>query len=397
MNTMISSTTKKLFFLFALFLLPFLGEAQIVVPGKSWKGIQFVAADSSFSTKINARVQSLYVGEYDLDADKYSDGLQIRRARLKFEGFAVSPALEYKVELALSNSDISGGTAENSSTANIVLDAVAKWKFAPGFSLWFGQTKLPGNRERVVSSQKLQLVDRSLLNSRYNIDRDLGFQLHHEFEAGKVVFREIAAVSMGEGRNITTGNKGGYDYTGRVEVLPFGDFKSEGDYFGADLAREKAPKLSVGFTYDYNDRASRERGQTGHFLSQQRDVKTWFADAMFKYQGFSAMAEYANKNTTGSPVLAVDNTGKVTQSFLTGSGFNVQAGYLFKNNFEVAGRFTSIDPEAVTQRASEKQYTLGISKYLAGHTVKVQSDVSLLEQRADLNQLMYRFQMEIGF
>ena len=39
-----------------------------------------------------------------------------------------------------------------------------KWNFYKNFELWFGQAKLPGNRERVVSSGNLQLVDRSILN-----------------------------------------------------------------------------------------------------------------------------------------------------------------------------------------------------------------------------------------
>ncbi|WP_373517340.1 hypothetical protein [Pricia sp.] len=33
----------------------------------------------------------------------------VRRARLKFDGFAYSPKLKYKLELGLSNSDLSGG------------------------------------------------------------------------------------------------------------------------------------------------------------------------------------------------------------------------------------------------------------------------------------------------
>jgi len=372
-------------------------KAQTTVPEKVGKGISFVAADSSFAVKMGGRIQTLYMGELDLNTDNYSDRMSIRRARLKFDGFAFSPKLEYKIELALSNQDISGGTAANSNTANIVLDAVGKWNFAPGFSLWFGQTKLPGNRERVVSSQKLQLVDRSLLNSRYNLDRDLGIQLHHDTEIGKAIFRQIAAISMGEGRNITTGNQGGYDYTGRLELLPLGDFKSEGDYFGADLSREATPKLSLAVTYDHNDRATRQNGQLGEFLSQRRDLKTFFADAMFKYQGFSAMAEYADRKTSGSPIVSTNLDGSINEAFFTGTGFNVQAGYLFRNNVEVAGRYTTIHPEAVTLRDNNHQYTLGVSKYLAGHTVKVQSDISLLKEAADFNELMYRFQVEIGF
>ena len=403
-NRFFLSGRKKRYSLLAgcLLLIPFLStkvQGQTINTTKGGKGLQFMAADSSFAVKINARIQSLFVvGGQNLDQETYNDEFQIRRTRLKFEGYAFNPKLEYKLELGLSNSDIGGGLqpAKNN-TANVILDALVRWNISDNFSLWFGQTKLPGNRERVVSSQKLQFVDRSLLNSRYNIDRDAGVQLHHQFEAGKVVFREIASVSMGEGRNITVENTGGHDYTGRVEVLPFGEFTSEGDYVGSDISREPTPKLAIGVTYDYNDNASRERGQLGNFFSQQRDLKTVFADAMFKFKGFSAMAEYANKKTSGSPVVESDKTGKVTKAFFTGSAFNIQGGYLFRNNFEIAGRYTNVNPEAITQRKENNQYTFGVSKYLMGHTVKVQSDVSLLNEHTEANDLMYRFQVEIGF
>ncbi len=378
--------------------LPLQANAQSINNTKIGRGIQFIAADSSFYLKLNARFQSLYAGAYSYEDGTYSDQFLIRRARLKLEGFAYTPNLEYKLELGLSNRDIGGGPRpEFSNAANIVLDAVVRWNFAKNFSLWLGQTKLPGNRERVISSQKLQFVDRSLLNSDFNIDRDAGVQLHHTFSLGNVIFNEAIAVSLGEGRNYTVTNRGGYDYTARVEVLPFGDFTGGGDYFGSDLAREETPKLSVGVSYDYNDRASRQGGQLGSFVDQQRTLKAFFADAMFKFQGFSMMAEYADKETVGSPVIEFDELGRVVRTFRTGSGFNIQAGYLFPNNYEIAGRYSSIDSEALTQREDLKQYTLGFSKYIAGHTVKVQSDISLLRVEAENNEFLYRFQVEMGF
>ena len=229
-----------------VFWFPIFVFAQSANPTTHGKGLQFIAADSSFLTKLNVRAQSLFSSTYNLDEESYSDNLQIRRARIKMEGFIYSPKIEYKFEFALSNSDTGRPLAENNNTSNIVLDAIVNWNFAKGFNLIFGQTKLPGNRERVISSQRLQLVDRSLLNSRYNIDRDFGVQLHHESQSGDIVFKKILSVSSGEGRNMTSDNKGGYDYTGRVEVLPFGEFQSSGDYFGGDLKRELTPKLSLG-------------------------------------------------------------------------------------------------------------------------------------------------------
>jgi len=42
--------------------------------------------------------------------------------------------------------------------------------------------------------------------------------------------KEIFSIAQGEGRNITSGNIGGHQYTGRVEFLPMGNFTSGGDY-----------------------------------------------------------------------------------------------------------------------------------------------------------------------
>ena len=118
--------------------------------------------------------------------------------------------------------------------------------------------------------------------------------------------KEIFSFSQGEGRNVTAGNLGGgFDYTFRVEFLPMGNFKSKGDYTGADTKREKKPKLAIGVTYDINDNTVRERGQNGSFIFDDliedytgKTLNTIFVDAMFKYQGFSFMGEFVDKQTS---------------------------------------------------------------------------------------------------
>jgi phosphate-selective porin OprO and OprP len=369
--------------------------AQDFTDNKFGKGIRITAKDSSFSMKLGARFQTLYEGIYNEDSEEWSDKLLIRRARLKFEGFAYSPKLEYKIEIGLSNRDIGGATPETGNTPRIILDAVLKWHFKDNWQLWFGQTKLPGNRERVISSQKLQFVDRSLVNSRFNLDRDIGIQLHHKNKFGGGILKQYASISMGEGRNITSDNIGGYDYTGRLEYLPFGEFKSQGDYFGSDLKREEKPKLAIGATYDFNQGASRQRGQLGGFNSDAQgsvtnDLSTFFIDAMFKYNGLSIMSEYAHR------AARKDIAGF---EFGTGNGYVLQTGYLFKNNFEIAARYTIINSDDLIFSSinEETEYTWGISKYIVEHSLKIQSDLSYGDRENASNTIRYRFQVELSF
>ena len=371
--------------------------SQALVNAKFGKGINIAAADSSFAMKFSTRFQTLYDGELNLDNGDYVEKLLIRRARLKFEGFVYDPSLEFKVELGLSNRDIGGGDLkQNNNADNIILDAVLKWNFYKHFELWLGQTKLPGNRERLVSSQKMQFVDRSYLNSYFNLDRDIGVQLTHWCQVQQVIFRETLSYSMGEGRDVTASNAGGHDYTVRGEVLPFGEFESGGDYFGSDLAREETPKLAIGVSYDLNKGASKEAGNLGRYLDANRDLSTVFVDGMFKYRGSSFMFEFAHKEAPDGPVVATDGLGNVTESYDTGNGVNLQGGYLFKNNFEIAGRYTHVSPEKKTQKADRDEITLGLSKYIVGHSLKIQSDVSLIQEDQEDDALRFRLQVEMA-
>lgn len=372
------------------------------------KGLfNLVGKDSTWSMKIATRMQFLTIATWDEGADgglvDPEQSFLVRRARLKFDGFAYSPKLKYKLELGLSNRDISGASEFTSNAPRYILDAVVMWNFYGNFEFWMGQTKLPGNIERVISSGNLQQVDRSLLNSRFNIDRDLGVQIRHHFNlSDKFLVREKLAISMGEGRNITTGNLGGLQHTARLELLPFGAFKSKGDYSGSDLKREEKPKLLLAATFDTNQDAVKNRSNQGSYMVNdtgfyQTDINTIFIDAMFKYNGFSFMAEYANR-TAGDPI-AKNSDGTLTgDEVQVGSGLNLQTGYLFKNNWEVSGRYTNINlDEDITGENPKNQYTLGLSKFLAGHKLKVQTDISYLNLDGGTNKLMYRLQLDVHF
>ncbi len=380
-------------------------NAQQKVEGKFGKGIYIMTADSSFSLKFAARFQGLYIADGTIDADgnitNGSSQFLIRRSRLKFSGHAYSPKLKYKLELGLSNRDISGAISQTKNADRILLDAVIMYNFYKGFTLWAGQTKLPGNRERVISSGNLQFVDRSQLNSKYNIDRDMGIQLRHKHSLGKVVIKEIFSVSQGEGRNITSSNIGGLDYTSRLEILPFGEFASKGDYVGSDIKREKTPKLAIGVTHDFHDRAARQRGQQGSFMEGTdgefvtSSLETIFLDLMFKYKGFSIMAEYADKK--GDNVTALDKQGISQGYFYTGTGLNAQLGYLFRSNWEVATRMTNIKPQQAIGQNNIDQYTLGISKFIVGHKLKIQSDFTYSQEENKNDRVMMRMQFDIHF
>lgn len=398
---------RKLSFAVALIALT-ISHSQEISDTSFGKGLlNFVAKDSSFSVKFAPRFQVRSMSSWDHDGSQYvspEHNFIVRRSRLKFDGFAYSTKLKYKLELGLSNRDISGANEFNRNTPRYILDAVIMWQFAKNWELWAGQTKLPGNVERVVSSGNLQLIDRSLLNSRFNIDRDLGIQIRHKSNlGGEFLMREKFAISQGEGRNVTEGNEGGLQYTGRLEFLPFGTFKSKGDYSQSDLKREVSSKLMVGFTYNFNENAVRERGFAGDYMIRndktifETNQTTIFIDAMYKYNGVSFMGEYAKRTADSVIATEADGVTPTGDVVLTGNALNLQLGYLFKNNYELAGRFTTVEYDEITETMPSKQYTLGINKYLVGHKLKVQSDISYTSLDGEKDNITFRLGFDIHF
>lgn len=126
-----------------------------------------------------------------------------------------------------------------------MLDCIAYWHFSDEAKVGIGQTKLPGNRQRVVSSPKMEFADRTNVISAFNIDRDvevLAFWTPVESEDLEINF--AGAVSSGEGRNVPTFSASGLSYTGRVEFLPLGKFSESINYVEGDQFREPKAKLS---------------------------------------------------------------------------------------------------------------------------------------------------------
>ena len=397
-----------LFIALALVAFVFSAKAQQGVDETSFgKGLlNYTAKDNSFSVKFAPRFQLRQYSSWDANGSGYDSaehGFLVRRARLKFSGFAYSKNLKYKIELGLSNNDLSGANAFNKKAPNQILDAVIMWSFAKNWELWAGQTKLPGNVERVVSSANLQLIDRSLLNSKFTIDRDLGIQLRHKSKwSENFITREKFAISQGEGRNVTSGNQGGLQYTARFEVLPFGEFAKKGDYSQADLEREKTPKLMLTYTVNHNDDAVKTRSGKGSYMElsdgslYQTDINTTYVDAMFKYNGISAMAEYA-KRISDDPIAVNANGSQTGDIVLDGEAFNAQMGYLFKSNVELVGRYTKVNYAEVTSKEHLKQYTLGISKYIVGHKLKVQADIVKTLVGGENDNFEFRSGLELHF
>lgn len=377
---------------------------------KKQKGVGLVTSDSTFSLNFQFRMQNraLYAAESDNGNSPAAYEFRVRRLRLKLEGFVYNPKITYYIQLSFARGDMDyRGFDLNkvNNNPNVIRDAIFFYSPTPKLKLGFGQTKLPGNRQRVISSGDLQFYDRSIMNSRFNIDRDFGFFAHYTMK--HIILR--GALTSGEGRNSEISNDG-LAYTGRVELLPFGPFTAGNDYVEGDLAREQTVKVSIGSTFSYNESALRQAGQLGNDLYETRDLTAFEVDLLAKYNGWAFLGEYMNRSTL-NPVTVSETDPTKLRTVYEGYGLNNQLSYLFKNKFEIAARYAMTRPSSslfdntnqpTLNENQFENYELGITRYFNGHRFKIQGGV-MYTRLTDLQINKYYdsfwstvFQIEIG-
>lgn len=363
------------------------------------KGLGLTSPDSIFQLNIRFRMQNRATFNHFEDGEESIDA-QIRRLRLRFDGYVGSPDFMYSIQLSFAPEDV--GELEEGKNINIIRDAVIIYKPTDHWDFSFGQTKLPGNRQRLNSSGGLQLTDRSINNARFNIDRDFGIQVHNtnEFE-DKFSYNFRGAVSMGDGRNWTDNEDTGIALSGKAEIYPFGAFKKTGAYFEGDLMRESKPKLMLSGAFHQNNQARRERGQTGNELFGKRTMQSAFADLIFKYDGWAFMSAYMNRFAKNPITINPEDPNDIRYVFV-GQGVDLQGSYLFRNNYEIIGRYSNqwVDNEIRAFEPNTQQFSLGLTKYIWEHAFKLQAEATY-EMRdyfldRDTNNWYIRFQVEIG-
>ena len=296
---------------------------------------------------------------------------RVRRMRLRLDGFLLNRKLQYYVQLSFSRWD---QNLESGTVAQTVRDAILYYTVSKQFYVGFGQSKLPGNRQRVNSSGNLQFADRSIANATYNIDRDFGFFGYYTQPLGSTVLYLKGALTSGEGRNALAVNNG-LCYTARAEWLPFGAFKQNTDYLEGDITFTETPKLSLACTYSFNDKAIFSAGQLGSMMPVAQDFQYLIGDLMFKYRGFSVLGEYFAKKAEYS--VFTDPVDMRLRSIPAGTGYNLQLSYCTRKMYEPAIRFAGVVPDAASSaiRPTQHESWLGLTKYINGHRIKLQGNV----------------------
>lgn len=356
------------------------------------QGFRVESPDGSMGFRLGFRLQQ----QFSLTAPLYDESvltdILIRRARTQFRGFIFDGKMDYFIQLGMDRGSVS------------LLNAEYRWRPDDNTMIAFGQLFPPSGRQFHTVSKNFQMIDRSPVSRFFFMGWDMGMRIDRTFElSDQFAFKTKAAVTHGEGRNTRTA-AGGWAYTGRLDVLPFGLFTKGGDYSESDLVREPTPKLALGTAYYMNTDAYVEYDNAA-WDGVDDDIRIFYADLVFKYNGFSLLTEYI-KRTLDNERLVFQPDEILYSDIISGEGVSVQGGKFISETMEPTFRVSLLNPDddhqtSVGSFIRQQKYTLGLNKFFIGHTLKLQGEVGYVaeqyQSQDERSYLEFLLQFQLSF
>jgi phosphate-selective porin OprO/OprP len=361
------------------------------------KGFEFETADHRFLLQIQGRLQFRFATPADQDPVTFDDFsetkravFKINRARLKVGGHAWQPWIKYYWEYELAQSNL--------------LDfrlMIERWEW---LSFKVGQWKLEFTRERFISSGEQQMVDRSIVNRPFTLDRQQGIEVYGHLKGRSVAdVNYWAAVLTGTGRGRFTNDDSHLMYFGRVQWNFLG---RPLDFEGGDLSIHEKPAGIIAFSALTNrspyTRFSQsgggalegyEDGLPGQYRVNQMNIETAFV-----YNGFSWQSELLRKEI-------IDKLDNDATDVL--QGYYVQAGYLahqaidwWPAPLEIAMRNALYRPNKEAEQNRQKETSLAFNWFFNGHQNKLTFETSYFNyikaNLAPTDEWRFRVQWDIS-
>jgi hypothetical protein len=319
--------------------------------------------DHAWELNPYAMVQLQTVSLFD-KGDGSSTSFSLHAAKLIFHGHVFHPSLTYHFQL-------------NAGEGKVVAENIyLRWDPDRALALLAGQIEVPFNRQHITLEAYQELIDRSIVDQRFTLQRDIGAALY----AGDRGHRVEATLGVWNGsRQDAPNDDKTYMGTLRLAYNPFGPIL----YREADLDHSRRPLLSLAAAGAYNPARiiTDPTGKTDPIT--WRHVAQAVGEVTLRYRGISLSTE--------AHVRHLDVDGGASKLDF---GLFAQAGvFVLPRHLEVAARFSSIHGKLQPTDVS-RELTLGAAYYFRGHRLKLQVDGSQLVQEGGTVDYRVRGQLQ---
>lgn len=401
------------------------------------------SSDDKFKMKFNGLVQFRFTHYATRSDNRYLSpgmrrndrtGFDLARLRAKVSGHVYTKDLTYLLELDMSQA---------SGYDTRVNYAWVNYRFMEEFQVMAGVFRTQSTRADTESTATMQMVEYPMMNAVFGLATGTGVRFWGNLMEGKGQYNLdiVNSLSNPATRTITTdeallatGHDSNPAVVFRTVWAILGGHCLHPDDAGrwtapCDMAIHDEPALNVGFHYAFNEdwhdgtlqypfaRSTLFRsGGFGTVSSEGTQMHQIGADAQFKYMGFSVLGEYAARiidirdanSAPYTPLFLLSGDDSTTVQH----GAYVQCGYFlpipgFERKFEVVGRLGGIVAN-VGGGEGTWTYAAGLNYYIDGHNVKLQTDVTRVDEvpianstyslaNVNDNALIWRVQLQVAF
>ena len=361
--------------------------------------------------RFEGRLQSRISDPFDsnpksVDALQEKDTIaEFNRSRVKAVGNILVPWVYLRLQYALESSRL--------------MDININLEYSKAIQFRFGRMVAHYNNERIASSKDQLMIDRSILNDYFILDRQQGITMLGQVDKdGLYSFDYALNVFKGTGRD---GHSENNDYMvgGRFQWNVMGGRMK---YASSDIELRDKPTVRLAFATStnksrYTKFSAAGGGQLSNFSEHAEDdgfkLDQWMLEARYKYNGLAIDAEYHQKKITDEFNTLSSYYSKYTSGdSVRMTGFYAQSGYhphailpSFPKNIELTARYAQVKPDSKLNDSKINEFALGSNWYIKGRRNKLTFDVTLYEVEEDStvneglkdDKLRFRLQHDISF
>ena len=396
----------------------------------------FIKSDA-FEAHFGARIQ-VWASSTEFDTFMYDSGLdrtieterdnELTIRRFKFFGFGTlfNPSVKWKFQLDMERFNPGGSTNGNIRLEEAFFDFTSR----PWTQLRAGQFKVPYGIEKMNSSGKLNLVDRSIVHTFFGIDQEPGADLYGQsFEKH---FRYDVAVTTGVSNNkgfstrndLAADGDSDFRYMARLTWEPLEPYAQEqGSVTNPDTSQltfqlggqinkdtvplDGDPFLPAGRILPFGRNALGANSPTfdadagtsiSTTISQSRkpyDRREVEAFVGWRLKRFAVEGQYITGDVDPEMQWIEASLPDLSDLTFDNDGARVQAGvFLIPTKLELAARWAMVDREAeadfqttddLKEEVDQEEWRVGLNWYFSKHDWKWQFDYGEISTEWKLN------------
>ncbi len=306
------------------------------------------------------------------------DRFYLRRARLNANGNFLEE-FDFKVELELSGSLSNNSTSVSTSNLRAQLtDGYVNWNRHAGANIKGGQFKSPFGYEQLVTDARLFTIERSLVNDRLTIGRQIGAQVWGSFYGKRLSY--AYGLFNGNSVNVSFNDNDSFLPCARLAGIPW-----QGKLFGKESNWTAGGNMF--FSEDTNlTGQSADFSFGGNAFTGKRQGSG--IDSQLHIGPMDLWVEYLLVRFEPEDNIPLDR--------FTPSGWYAQFSYYFTKRIQGVGKYERFDPDLEPNFTATSTWTFGLNYEIKGHDLKMQLNYLRTEATGILeiqDKILCRFQL----